>query len=159
MGQASPCLVGRKRMEGGVMAAHLTDRQKKLIIADYVELGSYNAVAKKYGITHQTVKRVVCESPEISEKLQHKNEQNTADIIAYMESQRGDVCEILNIGLAELKNPEKFKRATAPQVATTLAILIDKYTAFGGALPNGEKEDGLSKSLRELGEELESDEA
>ena len=30
-------------MRGGVMAARLTDKQKKKIIADYVELGSYNA--------------------------------------------------------------------------------------------------------------------
>lgn len=28
------------------MAKHLTDREKKKIIADYVELESYNAVAK-----------------------------------------------------------------------------------------------------------------
>lgn len=30
-----------------VMAARLTDKQKKKIVADYLELGSYNAVAKK----------------------------------------------------------------------------------------------------------------
>lgn len=28
------------------MAARLTDKQKKKIIADYVQLGSYNAVSK-----------------------------------------------------------------------------------------------------------------
>ena len=29
------------------MAARLTDRQKKKIVADYLELGSYNATAEK----------------------------------------------------------------------------------------------------------------
>lgn len=41
------------------MAARLTDRQKKKIVADWVEMQSYNAVAKKHGVTHQTVKRIV----------------------------------------------------------------------------------------------------
>ena len=39
------------------MAARLTDKQKKKIIADYVELGSYNAVAKIHGVSRQTVKK------------------------------------------------------------------------------------------------------
>lgn len=33
---------------------------------------SYNAVAKKHGVTHQTVKRVVDASPDISEKYSRK---------------------------------------------------------------------------------------
>ena len=37
------------------MAARLTDKQKKKIIADYVQLGSYNAVAKKHKIADSTV--------------------------------------------------------------------------------------------------------
>ena len=55
------------------MAARLTDKQKKKIIADYVECGSYNATAKKNGVTHQTVRRVVNESAEITKKVQQKN--------------------------------------------------------------------------------------
>lgn len=37
------------------MAARLTDKQKK-IVADYLELGSYNAVAKKNNVSNHTVK-------------------------------------------------------------------------------------------------------
>ena len=48
------------------MAARLTDRQKKKIVADWVEMQSYNAVAKKHGVTHQTAKRIVDASPDIS---------------------------------------------------------------------------------------------
>ena len=50
----------------------MTDRQKKKIIADYVECGSYNATAKMNGVTHQTLKRVVNESTEIIKKVQQK---------------------------------------------------------------------------------------
>ena len=41
------------------MAKRLTDRQKKKIVADYLELQSYNATAKENGVSKDTVKRVV----------------------------------------------------------------------------------------------------
>lgn len=140
------------------MAARLTDRKKKKIIADYVQLGSYNAAAKKNGVSHQTVKRVVLESPEMSKKLQQKKEENTADVLAYMESQKDDVCAVLKICLDELKKPDKYLKVQPQQIATTMAILIDKYTANSGAnIADERSEDELSKSLRELGEGLKSD--
>lgn len=140
------------------MAARLTDRKKKKIIADYIELGSYNAAAKKNGVSHQTVKRVVSESPEMSKKLQQKKDENTADILAYMESQKNDVCAVLKICLDELKKTDKYAKVQPQQIATTMAILIDKYTANSGAnIADEQSEDELSKSLRELGEGLKSD--
>lgn len=140
------------------MAARLTDRKKKKIIADYVQLGSYNAVAKKNGVSNHTVKRVVSEDPETSKKCQQKKEENTADVLAYMESQKNDVCAVLKICLDELKKPERYAKAPPREIATTMAILIDKYTANGGAaVADEQSEDGLSKSLRELGEGLKSD--
>lgn len=36
------------------LAARITDRKKKKIVADYLELGSYNAVAKLNGVCRQT---------------------------------------------------------------------------------------------------------
>ena len=49
------------------MAARLTDKQKKRIIADYVELGSYNATAKAHGVSLNTVKKIVQNNAEIAE--------------------------------------------------------------------------------------------
>ena len=140
------------------MAARLTDKQKKQIMADYAANQSYNATAKIHGVSHQTVKRVIQKDPETAKKVQQKKEQNTADILDYMESQRDDVCKVLGICLSELKKAERYEKTPPQQIATTMAILIDKYTAFGGG-PKGEtEEDGLSRSLRDLGEGLESDE-
>lgn len=140
------------------MAARLTDKQKKKIIADYVQLGSYNAAAKTNGVSHQTVKRIVDENPETDKKLQQKKEENTADIISYMESQKNDVCKLLDLYLEELKNPDKIEAANLREIATTMAILIDKYTANSGANTADEQsEDDLSRSLRELAEKLEQE--
>lgn len=140
------------------MAARLTDRQKKKIVADYLETESYNATAKKNGVCGQTVRRVVEESQGITENLKQKKEQNTTDILAYMESKRNIVCEILGRGLDALNDTEKLKGATPAQITTAMGTLIDKWAAISGGPADTAKEDDLSRSLRELGKELESDE-
>lgn len=140
------------------MAARLTDKQKKKIVADYVQIGSYNAVSKIHEVSATTVKNIVLKSADIVEKCEEKKEQNTADILDYMEGQRDDVCKVLGICLSELKKAERYEKTPPQQIATTMAILIDKYTAFGGGPKDEAEEDGLSRSLRELGEGLESDE-
>ncbi len=139
------------------MAARLTDKQKKKIVADYLETESYNATAKKNGVCGQTVRRVVEESQEITENLKRKKEQNTTDILVYMESKRNIVCEILGRGLDALNDTEKLKGATPAQITTAMGTLIDKWTSISGGPADTTKEDDLSKSLRELGRKLESD--
>ena len=140
------------------MAARLTDKQKKKIVADYLETESYNATAKINGVCGQTVRRVVEESQGITENLKRKKEENTADILAYMESKRGVVCEIIEKGLAALNSEEKLAEASPAQITTALSTLIDKWSAVSGGPADTAKEDELSKSLREMAEELESDE-
>ena len=138
------------------MAARLTDKQKKKIVADYLETESYNATAKKNGVCGQTVRRVVEESQGFSENLKQKKEQNTADILAYMESKRQEVCGIIDIGLSVL--PEKIKDArTASEVTTALGTLIDKFTSNDRGMGDSKEKDMLSKSLEEMAKELESD--
>lgn len=139
------------------MGARLTDKQKKQIVADYLEAGSYNAVAKIHGVSRQTVKNVVLSNTEIRQKLQQKKEENTADILAYMESKRDIVCEILGKGLEALNSPEKLKKATPAQITTAMGTLIDKWAIISGGPDDTAKEDDLSRSLRELGQELKSD--
>ena len=94
---------------------------------------------------------------EIEEKLEQKKEQNTVDILAYMERQKGIVCEILEKGLAALNSPEKLAEASPSQITTALGTLIDKWAMISGGLSDNDKEDELSKSLREMAKELESD--
>lgn len=139
------------------MAARLTDKQKKKIVADYLETQSVNAAAKKNNVSWATAKAVLDGMGDIEEKLDQKKAENTADIMAYMEKQRGVVCEIIGKGLHALNTPEKLAEASPAQITTAIGTLIDKWTAISGGPADTEKEDGLSQSLRELAEELESD--
>lgn len=140
------------------MAARLTDKQKQKIVADYLETGSYRATAKINGVADGTVKRIVLECGDIEQKLEDKKEQTTKDILAYMESKRDIVCEILGKGLDALNSPDKLAEASPAQITTALGTLIDKWAMIGGGPKDDAEEDDLSRSLRELGEGLESDE-
>lgn len=109
------------------MAARLTDRQKKKIIADYVELQSYNAVAKIHGVSRQTVKNIVMANPAVGQNLQRKKEENAEDVLAYMESHRDLVCAFIGKGLEMLNDPEKLAAANLSQITTAMGTLIDKW--------------------------------
>ena len=114
------------------MAARLTDRQKKKILADYLETQSVNAAAKKNKVSWDAANKVLKEAGEVEKKLEQKKGQNTADILAYMESQRDIVCQIIGKGLAVLNDPEKLAEATPSQITTALGTLIDKWTQVQG---------------------------
>ena len=74
-----------------------------------------------------------------------------------MEIKRGIVCEIISKGMAVLNDEEKLREAPPAQITAALGTLIDKWAAVSGSAADEIKEDGLSKSLREMAEELESD--
>ncbi len=136
------------------MAARLTDKQKKMIIADYVELGSYNAVAKRHGVSVTTVIRV-CENEETKQKVIQKKEENSADILAHMETKRDKVNEIIDVYLERLLDPDMLTKASPSQLTTALGTLIDKFTMQGVIKPNAKREDDpLTASLKEEAERL-----
>lgn len=115
----------------------LTDRKRKQIVADYLETQSVNAAARRSGVSWDTAKRVLDESGDIAQKLEEKKAQNTEDILAYLDSQRQVVCEIIGKGLAVLNDPEKLKEATPAQITTAIGTLIDKWTQMGRADSDG----------------------
>ena len=139
------------------MAARLTDRQKKKILADYVQTNNYCATAKINGVSATTVKNIVRSNADIVEKCEQKKEENTADVLAYMESQKKAVCEIIGKGLAALNDPEKLAAASPSQITTALGTLIDKWAMVSGSPADTIKDDALSQSLRKMAEGLESD--
>jgi IS30 family transposase len=139
------------------MAARLTDKQKKKIIADRADGLSIRQLANKYHTSTTTIHRTLKSDPETEQKVTQKKEENTADILAYMESKKSVVCNIIGIGLDVLCDPEKLKTANPSQITTALGTLIDKWVMVNGSSGTEAKEDGLSASLRELAKELESE--
>ena len=137
------------------MAARLTDLQKRKIIADYVELGSYNAVGKINGVADTTVKRIVSSDVETLKKVEEKKEKNTADILAHMEKRKDKVIEIIDVYLDQLLNQAVLNRANPSQLTTALGTLIDKFTAIqSSSASDAQEDDPLTASLMEEAERL-----
>lgn len=121
------------------MAARLTDKQKKKIVADYLESQSVNTAAKMNGVSWDSAKKAIEEAGDIEKKLKEKKEQNTADILEYMESRKGLICEIIQKGLDVLNTPGKLDEATPAQISTMIGTLLDKaaqYTNNGTISPD-----------------------
>lgn len=108
------------------MAARLTDEQKKKIIVDYAESGSYKATAKRFNVSDNTVKRICRSEPEMSQKVAQKKAENTADMLSFMDSRKRKAQNIIDNCLDIL--PKKLEEANASQVATVMGIVADKFT-------------------------------
>nr|DAP24485.1 MAG TPA: helix-turn-helix domain protein [Caudoviricetes sp.] len=142
---------------GDDMAARLTDRQKKKILADYVQTNNYCATAKINGVSATTVKNLVRANADIVKKCEQKKEENTADVMEYMNDHKDLVCSFIGKGLEMLNDPEKLAAANLSQITTAMGTLIDKWAMIGGSPADTVKEDALSQSLKEMAKELESD--
>ena len=140
------------------MAARLTEKQKQKICADYALTESYRAAARLNGCSDRTVKRVVCEMRDFSQKVRRKKEQDEADVLQYMDAQRERVCKIIDIGLSVL--PDRLASAkSASEVTTALGTIIDKWTGARQLQSRGDtaEDDALTASIRALGEKMEAE--
>jgi len=106
----------------------LTDKQKKQILAHYAETQNYREVARLTGVAETTVRRVVKNMPNAAQVVAEKKEQNTKDVLGYMQTQKDTVCNLIKTYLTAMLDPEKIKKANVVQLATALGILIDKFT-------------------------------
>ena len=131
------------------MAPRLTDRQKKRIISDYVNIGSYNTVGKMHGISATTVKNVVLKNSETVGLCEQKKKQNTMDMLEFLETRKKKTQDIIDQLLDCM--PDKIPRASLVQIVTAYGVLVDKSTLIGG---NDKKDEGV-KVIIDVGSKTE----
>ena len=108
----------------------LTDKQKKKIIADYIENNNYSETARMNNVSDKTVKRIVVNKDNIDvvEKVEQKKQENTQDILEYMDELKEQQKEILSLSLKalekKLKNPDMF--TSVKDIATVYGVIFDK---------------------------------
>jgi len=108
----------------------LTDKQKKKIIADYIENNNYSETARMNNVSDKTVKRLVVsdKNKEVVKKVEQKKEQNTQDILDYMDELKEEQKEIIQLSLKALKS--KLKKpdmlTTVKDIATVYGVIYDK---------------------------------
>lgn len=108
--------------------AKLTDKQKKKIIADYVETQNYSEVARINNVSVNAVKNIVLADEETAKKCKQKKEENTQSTIEYMQTQHESKKRILDKILKAIEekadNIDMF--TNIKDLATAYGIILDK---------------------------------
>lgn len=130
-----------------VSAKRLTDRQKKKIVADYVQLQSYARAAKLNDVAESTVRKIVKDNPKCADLCGIKKEQNTQDMLSYLGSKREEAQDLLGLYLKAMADPDKIAEATLPQLSTAFGTIVDKFAMLGDQSGIEAPDDGLLEAL------------
>ena len=110
--------------------AKLTDKQKKKIIADYVETQNFSETARINGVDKSTVKRLIDSGydKDLQQKATQKKKKKTQSTIEYMQTQHESKKRILDKILKAIEekadNIDKF--TNIKDLATAYGIILDK---------------------------------
>lgn len=109
--------------------AKLTDRQRKRIVAEYINDGlSQQQLAEKYGVSRQAISKIL-RTTEGSERLQQQKEQNTLSMIEYLNEQK-DKAQSL-IGKILDTATDDIKKAPLRDKMGALKILSEVFCTKG----------------------------
>lgn len=134
----------------------LTDKQKKKIIEDRANGMTLRKIASKYKVSDTTVRRVLLGNPEVVEMVAEKKRENIASVFKHMDEKKDDVCHIIDKLLCEIQNDDKIKATPLNQIATTLGIVIDKFTLTETKAPSGHTvENNLADAIQSAAEKIE----
>ena len=110
----------------------LTDKQKKKIIADYVDNNNYSETARINNISETSVRRIVKGNEGIKEKVEQKKEENSQDMFEYMKNKDNDKKRIVDLCFEaldkKLSNLDMF--TNVKDIATVYGIIMDKELKF-----------------------------
>ena len=110
----------------------LTDKQKKKIIADYIDNNNYSETARMNNTTDTTVRRIIRENKEVLKKVEQKKEENSQDMFEYMKNKDNDKKRIVDLCFEaldkKLSNLDRF--TNVKDIATVYGIIMDKELKF-----------------------------
>lgn len=130
--------------------AKLTDKQKKKIIADYIETQNYSETARINNVADNTVRAIVLDNKEVAEKLEQKKQENTNDILKYMDEIYDKQKRIIDLSLTaieeKLQKPDMF--TNVKDIATVYGVIFDKALKYKEMkIKNSELKDGVKARI------------
>lgn len=133
----------------------LNEQETLQAIADYAECHNYSEVARKYGVSVDTIKRKVQENANIYERIAREKEDMVEDVLTHMQSQLPTVNLIIDKMLKRLCSDELIDKSSTSQLTTSLGTLIDKYTlVLKHNQGNAIEDDPITKALKEEAERM-----
>jgi transposase-like protein len=133
----------------------LNEQERLQAVADYAQCGNYTEVARRYGVTDTTIRRIVEKESDALEKVEHKKEEMAEDVLSHMQSQLPTVNLIIDKMLKRLCSDELIDKSSTSQLTTSLGTLIDKYTmVLKHNQGNAIEDDPITKALKEEAERM-----
>lgn len=105
-----------------------TDKEKKQIIADYIECQNYSEVARKHNMSDNGVRAIIEKDKGLSEKLEQKSKENTEEVLEAMKKRSKTKIHLLDKIFeamdGKLDNIDMF--TNIKDLATAYGIIMDK---------------------------------
>ena len=138
----------------------LTDKQKKKIIADYIETQNYSETARKNNVAVDTVRRIILTNKDdenFVKKSKQKKEKDTKDILEYMNDITKGQKKVINLSLEVITEmlEKRDKRLTGRDIAMIYGVIFDKALKYKEIkLKNDDKNksDEINKNILNLAE-------
>lgn len=112
----------------------LTDKQKKKIIADYIQNQNYSETGRMNNVDETTVRRLIKKEnqQEIKEKAEKKREEDTKDILEYMNDITKGQKKVINLSLEVITEmlEKRDKRLTGRDIAMIYGVIFDKALKY-----------------------------
>lgn len=110
----------------------LTDKQKKKIIADYIETQNYSETGRRNNVADVTVKDVIMKNPDVLKNLEQKKEEDTKDILEYMNDITKGQKKVINLSLEVITEmlENRDKRLTGRDIAMIYGVIFDKALKY-----------------------------
>lgn len=119
--------------------AKLTDRQRKRIIAEYVDGGiSQRGLAKKYSVSVGTISKILSDE-KVVQKCTLKKEEDIQDMLAFLDNRKQAAMSLIDSALGSAK--DKMKKASLKDTMGAIKILSE---VFGDKSKEGESPTGAS---------------
>ena len=112
--------------------AKLTDKEKKKIIADYIETQNFSETGRMNNVSDMTVRRLVENNEDVLKKVEEKKKENTKDILEYMDNIYEKQKKIIDLSLEalidKLSKPDMF--TNVKDIATVYGVIFDKALKY-----------------------------
>lgn len=108
--------------------AKLTDKEKKMIIADYINNQSFSETARLHNVNASTVKRLIDSGyGDVQRLAKEKRDENTQDMLQFLVSQYGEKQKLIKKLLKAMdEKSDNADLCTLKELSTAYGIIMDK---------------------------------
>ena len=106
--------------------AKITDKQKKRIVAEYVDGKSQSEIASKYGVSRQAISLILKKEETCATLLQEKKQENVISMLAYYDSKKDIAQRLTDKALTAIEG--KIDKSNIKELAGLIKIIKDCFT-------------------------------